>query len=172
MRAKYTKLEAELVKKKQNLLEMRMNKEVDAEEFFELKNKYTEEIQDLRNQTINLDNLDEDILNKADKILQVCTNLHQIYKSGDLETKIDIIKLVSTNIFVDEQKVFTIQFNPFYEAIIEVNKNPQVYGDSSGMTEWWTRVSKGGTSPLTRMVQFIRQETTRIDAYHEIERKY
>ena len=141
MRSKYTKLEAELTKKKQNLLEMRMNKEIDAEEFFELKNKYTEEIQDIRNQVLSLDGMDDDILDKVDLMVQVCTNLAQIYRSGDLETKIDIIKLIVGNLFIAEDKTFTIQLKPLFEAIVEVNKKPHLREDSvtkSISDKWWT----------------------------------
>lgn len=138
MRKKLHRKESILTTKKQGLFDMRMSGEITQEEFIEQKNRVTEDLQEVKVSLFWLDQIDDDILNTVDTLMVFCTNLVQSWRTGDLDTKIDIVKLLCTNLFVDEEKILTFKFYPLWEATYEVNKNPQTYGDFAWKTKWWT----------------------------------
>ena len=172
MRKKFQKKEAELTTKKQKLLDMRLSGELSQEEYLEEKNRITNEIQDIKSSLFSVDALDDDILNSVDTIIVFCTNLVWVWKNADLWWKIDIIKLLITNLFVSEKNEFTFSFFPLWEACYEVNKNPHKYGDLSFDYFWLPNMVGWLNSPLSMLVKGMIMESRRVELYREFERKY
>jgi len=130
MRKALQKKEVEITRRKQSLLKLRVDEEITQEEFLEEKNRLVNELQEIKMSLVSADELDDNILTSIDTLMVFCTNLVQYWKEADLPLKIDIIKLLVGNLFIDEKNTLTFKFYPLWEATYEVNKNPHKYGGS------------------------------------------
>ena len=166
-RKKFSQKEAELIANKQKLLTLRLNEEISQEVFLEEKNRIISELQEVKGNLLNVDDLDDTILENTDIFLSFCTNLVQDWKRSDLEWKIDIIKLLSTNLFVKSDNSVIYKFFPLWEATYEINKNSHKYGNLSGIP-WWLPDIVQSSNCLSRLVEWIIQESKRIELYKEV----
>ena len=136
MRKKLQKKEAEIGKAKQRILKLRVDEELTQEEFLIEKNRLINELQEVKSALINIDTLEDNILDSVDTLTVFCTNLLSVWKSADLSTKIDIIKLLVGNLFIDEKNKITFRFYPLWEATYEKNKSPHLHGDFDACSLW------------------------------------
>jgi len=167
-RKKLQRKEKELSEKKQRLLDMRLSGELTQDEFLEQKNRIIEELQEIKGNLLNVDSLDDSIIDGADTIIEFCTNLLQLWKSADLSQKIDIIKLLVGNLFIDENNKMTFRFYPLWEATYEINKSPHLHGDFDVCSLWLPNVVGSSNSPLSRIIPGLMQEARRSEQYRRV----
>ena len=168
MRKALQKKEVEITRRKQSLLKLRVDEEITQEEFLEEKNRLVNELQEIKMSLVSADELDDNILTSIDTLMVFCTNLVQYWKEADLPLKIDIIKLLVGNLFIDEKNTLTFKFYPLWEATYEVNKNPHKYGGSWECYLWLPNVVRCSDSPLSKMIAWFIQESERIYEYDAV----
>ena len=122
IKKKIAKLESD----KAWLITMRRTWELSSSEFLEEKNKIINETEDYQNKLIGLNRKDDIILTNLDKMVELFINLKDIWKTADLEKKIEIISNIVVELRVDNQKRLYIVENQLFRTFRSYNRH-----------KWW-----------------------------------
>lgn len=119
--------------KLQKLLDLRIDGEIDKEMFSEKKQKLVESKKELET---NLNSDSQTDLTKTfellDKVKVRACNVQEMFKNGDKEIKLDLLKSFVSNCYLEDKKITELNLNLPYAPILGLDKN-------SKMEEWRRR---------------------------------
>lgn len=137
----YEQESLEAIQKKISMLKSRLNKlyidkldETISEEFyFEKKNEWQIELDELRIQFDYISKESDEIMQRASAILTLCKNAYNAYLSGNIEQKRTLLKLITSHFLWDgENLTITIKntLKPMFKSVFFQNGG-----------QYWTRTS-------------------------------
>jgi len=143
--------------KQANLLDLLCEEKISQQDFDNQRKKYLDE-------SIQYDNLlewilyiSDDILKSALKCIELLNNLTTVWKNADTDKKVEIIKMICVELYVDTKKQLYIQENELFELI-------KILNFSNGVTKplrCWTK----------KLIEFLVYENQRFTELYKIIKK-
>jgi hypothetical protein len=100
---------------------MRIEGELTKDEYSEMKNKYLLEELQLNEEKERLMTMDDHLLESANKTVELLTNLSTSWKSLDRYSKAEVIKIISVELILDNEKRLQIAENSIFESLRMLN---------------------------------------------------
>lgn len=102
-------------------IDMRITGDLTSEQYKEKSAEFSEKINFLKLKLSALVMQDEGILDIVNKSAELLTNLDLYWNTADNCTKLDIIDMISVELFVDNEKSLKIKENKVFEVLRSLN---------------------------------------------------
>ena len=113
LQSKITKLS----EKKQNLLDLVIDWTIEKEKFKDETNKCKLETKSIEEELSKITEADSTFLSEANRTVQLLRNIDVMRKKADYEWRIDLIKIIAVQLFVDNKKQLYLQEKELFEYI-------------------------------------------------------
>lgn len=108
-------------RKKANLLDMRMNEELEPEEYKKLKNELADRYFELSEQFGQFGALWDDVIEKWESCFKLLANLSQTWKDSNIIQKSIIIKMICFRVSYDKEKALHLEERELFREVRNLN---------------------------------------------------
>lgn len=111
----------ELNNKKDALLNLRLNWEISWETYMKKSNEFLDTEKDLKKNLENIKNADNTFLKELEELLELLSDLELYWKNTNYSKKLDIMKSIVFELYIDNKKELVIKENKIFEIIRNIN---------------------------------------------------